>query len=88
MIPYVKEIIKNFPEEVGMLTAAMLATEHLFQVRNQQEAKSLLEEQAIQFYHDVAKLLFTSTRARRDIQTAVAFLSTRVKTQMKMTGES
>jgi len=31
------------------------------------------------FHHTVAQLLFMATRARRDIQTAVAFLTTRVK---------
>lgn len=31
------------------------------------------------FHHTVAQLLFMSARARRDIQTAVAFLTTRVK---------
>ena len=31
------------------------------------------------FHHSVAQLLFVATRVRRDIQTAVAFLTTRVK---------
>ena len=53
MVPYVKESIKNYPEEVRVLTAATPAAEHLFQVRNQQEAKSLPEKQAIQFHHNV-----------------------------------
>ncbi len=38
-----------------------------------------MEEQALAFHHIVAQLLFMATRARRDIQTAVAFLTTRVK---------
>ena len=80
MIPYVKEIIRKFPEEVVISIATTPAAEHLFQVRNQQEAKLLPEGQAIQFHCNVMKILFVSTRARRDIQTAVAFLSTRVKT--------
>jgi hypothetical protein len=33
----------------------------------------------VQFHHSVAQLLFVSTRVRRDIQTVVAFLTTRVK---------
>ena len=33
----------------------------------------------VAFHHTVAQLLFASARARRDIQTAVAFLTTRVK---------
>ena len=39
----------------------------------------LPEEQAVTFHHVTAQLLFVSQRARRDIQTAVAFLTTRVK---------
>ena len=31
------------------------------------------------FHHSVAQLLFLACRARRDIQVAVAFLTTRVK---------
>ncbi len=36
-------------------------------------------EKARQFHHAVAQVLFVSTRVRRDVQTAVAFLTTRVK---------
>jgi hypothetical protein len=45
----------------------------------EKQGKFLSEEQARYFHHAVAQLLFISTRARRDIQTAVAFLTTRVK---------
>ena len=37
------------------------------------------KEQADMFHHNVAKLLFLYKRARPEIQTAVAFLCTRVK---------
>lgn len=53
------------------------AAGHLFTVDS--EAKPLDEETAHLFYHNTAKLLFLSKRARPDIQTAVAFLTTRVK---------
>ncbi|KAL7526417.1 hypothetical protein ACHAWF_001760, partial [Thalassiosira exigua] len=43
------------------------------------DARYLPEEQAQQFHTTVAQLLFLSARARRDIQTAVGFLTTRVK---------
>ena len=48
-------------------------------MRDESEAKFLPEEQAVMFHHSVAQLLFLSMRARRDIQTAVLFLTTRVK---------
>ena len=76
MIPYMEEIIKNFPEEVGTSIAATPAAEHLCQIREEKDVKLIPEEQAIQFHHTAAKLLFVTTRAHRDIQTAIAFLTT------------
>ncbi len=52
---------------------------HLFEIRDKKETRPLGEEQALAFHHTVAQLLFMATRARQDIQTAVAFLTTRVK---------
>ena len=53
--------------------------DYLFNIRDETEARALEEERALAFHHTVAQLLFMSSRARRDIQTAVAFLTTRVK---------
>lgn len=39
------------------------------------EVVKLPEEQAVHFHHTESQLLFASTRARRDIQVAVAFLT-------------
>ena len=78
MVNYLKRVIAEFPE---MITgkAATPAVNHLFTVRDKKEAKALKEERALVFHHTVAQLLFMLTRARRDIQMAVAFLTTRVK---------
>jgi hypothetical protein len=78
MIPYLNDVLRNFPEHLGA-TATSPAVEHLFKVRDENEAHFLPEEQAQDFHHVVAQLLFLSSRARRDIQMAVAFLCTRVK---------
>jgi hypothetical protein len=78
MIKYVKKIIHGFREVIEK-TSASPASDHLFQVRDEAEAKLLPEEQADAFHTTVAQLLFLPARARRDIQTAVAFLTTRVK---------
>ncbi len=78
MVEYIKEILKCFPEEVEG-EAASPAPNHLFLVQDKSEANKLPEEQAVCFHHTVTQLLFMSTRARRDIQVAVAFLTTRVK---------
>ena len=48
-------------------------------MRDDEDRKLLPEEQAVKFHHTAAQLLFLYARAWRDIQTAVAFLTTRVK---------
>jgi hypothetical protein len=58
--------------------AAALAAVHLFDQRPHQ-GKGTQGRKVLVFHHTVAQLLFMCTRARRDIQTAVAFLTTRVK---------
>ena len=70
IIQYVDEIIKNFPEKIGTSTTSTPAAEYLFETREEKDAKLILEKQAIQFHHNVAKLLFVSTKARQDIQAA------------------
>jgi hypothetical protein len=78
MITYLKNVIKGFPEEtIGKVTSP--AANHLFMVRGKKETRVLEEERALVFHHTVAQLLFMCTRARQDIQIAVAFLTTRVK---------
>jgi histone deacetylase 1/2 len=73
---YTREVIDAFPEVING-SAATPAADHLFQTR--EDGKKLPEEQATAFHRTTAQLLFLSGRARRDIQTAVAFLTTRVK---------
>ena len=67
MIPYLKGIIAEFPKLIKG-RAATPATEHLFTVRDEKEARPLEEERAPAFHHMVAQLLFMATRMRRDIQ--------------------
>ena len=78
VINYLKNAINEFPELIKG-RAVTLAHDKLFVIRDKSEARKLEEEQALAFHHTVAQLLFMATRARRDIQTAVAFLTTRVK---------
>ena len=85
MIPYLKNVIAEFPEIISG-KSPMPAADHLFKIRDENDAKPLEEERALGFHHTVARLLFMATRARRDIQTAVAFLTTWVKIQTRTTG--
>ena len=78
MIKYLKKIFVSFPEKITS-SAATPAADHLFEIRDESVRKLLPEEQARMFHHTVAQLLFLSGRARPDIKTAVAFLTTRCK---------
>ncbi len=78
MVNYLKNVIEMFPEQI-VGRAATPAGDRLFDIRDEKEAKPLEEERAIAFHHTTAQLLFMAARARQDIQTAVAFLTTRVK---------
>ena len=78
MFKYLDSIIDEFPELITG-KAATPAADHLFSVKGADEAKYLPEEKAIAFHHTTAQLLLLSSRARRDIQKDVSFLTTRVK---------
>ena len=77
-IRYLSSILADFPEKLGE-PAATPAADHLFKVRDPADARLLDEARATTFHHTTAQLLFASSRARRDIQTVVSFLTTRVK---------
>lgn len=77
MDKYIANVIDSFPEQITGVYATP-ATDNLFKVRTE-NVKPLPEPQAVMYHHTVAQLLFASTRVRRDIQTTVAFLTTRVK---------
>ena len=68
-------MINEFLEKITG-QAATPAAAHLNNIRDKKEVRLLGEEQALAFHHMVAQLLFMATRARRDIQMAVAFLTT------------
>eukprot|EP00957_Ditylum_brightwellii_P067250 5103358-Ditylum_brightwellii.AAC.1 len=76
MVEYVKQIVAEFPELIESEVSTP-ATDHLFKVNK--EGVPLDEEMARWFHTNTAKLLFLCKRARQDIQTAVAFLTTQVK---------
>jgi hypothetical protein len=80
MIPYIDSIHEDFPEEITS-GAPTPHQDHLFKVRDESDPKyeALDDEMKAAFHHATAQLLYLSQRARRDIQTPVAFLTTRVK---------
>ena len=76
MSDYVANVLSEVPEDMLKGNAATPAAAHLFEVN--EDAEPLDKERAEQFHQDVMKLMFLAQRARPDIRTAVAFLSTRV----------
>jgi hypothetical protein len=78
MIDYLEGVINDFPEAITGTTATP-ATKNMFDVREDQERTILDETRARLFHHSMAQILCASSRSRKDIQTAVAFLTTRVR---------
>jgi hypothetical protein len=76
MIDYIKKILDE-TDEIFPGTSSTPAANHLFSVNR--NATKLSTKDADFFHYLTAKLLFLCKRARPDIQTAVAFLSTRVQ---------
>eukprot|EP00804_Cyclotella_cryptica_P004278 CCRYP_013488-RB/>CCRYP_013488-RB protein AED:0.37 eAED:0.20 QI:0/-1/0/1/-1/0/1/0/257 len=82
MTKHIEKIFEDFPEEIGKECSSP-ASGHLFEVWDPEETKRLKkylpEELEQHFHHTVVQRLYVEMRVRRDIQTAVAFLTTRVK---------
>ena len=79
MEDYTKKMIKVFEEDsrADVVVKKTPAAEHLFKVRD--EADKLTEGESLLFHNATANALYLCRRAMPDIQTAVSFLTTRVK---------
>ena len=80
MEDYLPGVIDDFPEEIRK-SAATPAAPCRFQTRDKDDPKRVRLDKfrAQAFHHAVAQLLFGSVRCRKDTQTDVAFLTTRVR---------
>ena len=72
----VAEIIQQLPPKLATGTDITPAANHLFTINN--KAKKLGKSEAELFHRLTAQLLYLCKRSRPDLQTAVAFLTTRV----------
>jgi hypothetical protein len=76
MIPYLQEIINEFPDDLGN-GASTPAEKHLF---DEGDNPILLNmEKAMVFHHTVAKLLWAALQACPDLLTALTFITLKVK---------
>ena len=77
MTDYLKKIVSDFPEKIqGRVETP--AAEHLLTVRGNGNKKLLDEDGATEFNHSVAQFLLVTPSVKKYIQTAVAFLTTRM----------
>ena len=78
MEEYLRGVLDDFLEEITE-TPETPAKSNLFTVREDSKRELLYDTRAQAFHHAVAQLLFTGIRCRKDAQTAIAFLTTRVR---------
>ena len=76
MKDYIRKLLEEVPWDMDSI-AKTPAAFHLFNVND--SAKKWSEDKVQLFHHIVAKLLFKYRKTWQDIQTAVEFLRTRVK---------
>ena len=77
MEEYIERLINETPDELLKGPCSTPAANHLFQVN---ENAPLLDDRTSKLYHHLtATILYLAKKTRPDIQTAVSFLSTRVK---------
>ena len=75
---YLKKIVSEFTETIQERVTTPSA-DHLFTVREDADRKPLDKDRAVTFHNSVAQLIFATPHIGKDIQTAVAFLTTRVR---------
>ena len=78
MEEYPRVVLNDFPEEITE-TPETPAVSNLLNVSDDKERELLDETRAKAFHRAVAQLLFTGIRCRKDAQTAISFLTTRVR---------
>jgi hypothetical protein len=76
MYDYLEDIIESMPDDMNG-TSPTPASDNLFEVDD--ESPALNEKESDFFHRTTARLLFAAKRARPDLQVAVAYLCTRVK---------
>jgi hypothetical protein len=76
MFEYIDKMLEGLPEDMRDVSK-MPVLNHLFTIN--ENCKVLKEYKAQRFHHLVVKLLYLCRHTRQDIQTAVAFMCTRVK---------
>jgi hypothetical protein len=76
MYDYLEDILSEMPDDMNG-TAPTPASDHMFETED--DSPALNEKESDFFHRTTARLLFAAKRARPDLQVAVAYLCTRVK---------
>ena len=75
MEKFLLDVISKFFKEISKTTQTP-ASAHLFEVQDGRDRVLLDDKRSQAFHRSVVQLLFTCARCRKDIHTAVAFLTT------------
>ena len=78
MILKINSIFVDVPEIIDW-SSSKSHNENLFRMQDEAKMKVLPEEQAVEFHHSVAQLLFLTMRVHRDIQKTVLLLTIRLE---------
>ena len=81
-VDYLKGVLEDLPEVI-IGRSTILAANHLFKVRTEDEWTLLKKERATEFRHTVAQLIFVTSRDRKDINISIDFLCTRIRIPYK-----
>ena len=81
MFDYLEDVIVEAIEDLKNSRSYYPGNDSLMKIN--QDSSRLLTKDAELFHSNVARLLFASKRARSDIYVSLAFLCTRVKTQIE-----
>jgi len=77
MVDYIERVIAETPDELMKGPCSTPAANHLLRVDD--KAELLDKEKAETYHHLTAMILYLAKKTRPDIQTAISFLTTRVK---------
>ena len=78
MEEYLRGVLDDFPKEITEKPEKTAASD-IFKARDDNMRELLDETRAQAFHHEVSQLLFTEIRYRKDTQTVIDFLTTRLR---------
>ena len=79
MLDYINEILDAFDKPDPTCGGTKSSAEPAIFFKVKEDCKNIIEKQAVEFHHLVAKILFATKQARTDTRIEISFLTTRVR---------